>query len=517
MLRRLTFRLQTLRRSLAHAVTGPQALAILPVAMVATFWAGGEPAMFLAAMVIPAGLVLASVLDLARRNGVHGLEDRPAKAAGRSLEEALDKVIQQSRDHGGLAACIVLELENYTAVLGAQGQDAASSAADHVAYRLRSNLRRRDQIFFLGRGRFGISLAPVKSLSHETVESLAHRIQEELQTTVGGTAPSLCFSTCIGISFADIKGRQSGADLVATASAALAEARDFAPSTIRVYRPQADRRGGGPRPLRLHDEVVRALENGEVNAWFQPQLCTHTGQVSGFEALARWSHPQRGVLPPVKFLPYLERAGLTGRLQSVMLREALGALGKWHAHGFDIPTVGVNFSPGDLRDPALADNVAWELDRHELDAQRLNVEILETVVSVSPDDETVRNIQRLSELGCRIDLDDFGTGHASISSLQRFKLHRLKIDRSFISKIDSDQGRQRMVSAILTMAEQLELDTLAEGVETAGEHTRLAQLGCGHVQGFGIARPMPLDQTFTWLREHRDRLESPPDIRSGTG
>jgi len=220
----------------------------------------------------------------------------------------------------------------------------------------------------------------------------------------------------------------------------------------------------------------------------------------------------RGVLAPGAFLPYLERSGLTGKLLTVILRDALGALGKWQTQGFDIPAVGVNFSPADLRDPALADTVAWELDRHDLAPGRLCVEILETVVSVSPDDATARNIRRLSEMGCRIDLDDFGTGHASISSLRRFALNRLKIDRSFVRGIDTDPGQQRMVAAILTMAGQLQLETLAEGVETAGEHALLAQLGCGHVQGFGIARPMPFERSLPWLHDHAAKLESLPRI-----
>ena len=138
-----------------------------------------------------------------------------------------------------------------------------------------------------------------------------------------------------------------------------------------------------------------------------------------------------------------------------MLRDALGALRDWQDNGVEIPAVGVNFDPDSLRDPALPDLVAWELDRHGLGPERLCIEIMETVVSMTPDDRTARNIRRLAAHGCRIDLDDFGTGHASISSLKRFEVNRLKIDRSFIRGIDHDRDQQRMVAAILTMAAQL--------------------------------------------------------------
>lgn len=129
----------------------------------------------------------------------------------------------------------------------------------------------------------------------------------------------------------------------------------------------------------------------------------------------------------------------------------------------------------------------------------------------------MRNIRRLAEMGCQIDLDDFGTGHASISSIRRFAVHRLKIDRSFVKKLDRDIEQQRMVNAIQLMAEQLDLDTIAEGVETAGEHAMLAQLGVGHVQGFGIARPMPASRTIQWISDHIAAVQTPPRIGNSAG
>lgn len=123
-----------------------------------------------------------------------------------------------------------------------------------------------------------------------------------------------------------------------------------------------------------------------------------------------------------------------------------------------------------------------------------------------------RNIRKLGELGCKIDLDDFGSGHTSIASIRRFSVSRIKIDRSFVIKSDRDPEQQRMISAILSLAERLDVQTLAEGVETAGEHALLAQLGCDHVQGFGIARPMPYDQTIEWVLAHNGKLASTTQI-----
>ncbi|MEQ8898408.1 MAG: bifunctional diguanylate cyclase/phosphodiesterase [Roseovarius sp.] len=501
-----------LRRWLAELLTGPLALALLPALLLAGYWTGGEAALLWSTVAFPALLVMSGVFGTAK--SVPGGETG-APAAGDSLEDALDAALFRARDKSGMTACVMLELENHAALRGTRGEDVTGQAADRVAERLGACLRRRDRVFRIDGATFGIVLSPPRAMTPEAVTKLAARLQSEAQRPTGDATDAPRFTAAIGICLSVGGPGERGAGLVAVATGALREASARGPSTIRVHRPDNAAAPNGIRPARLCDEIAQALNCGEIIAWFQPQLCTDTGRVSGFEALARWCHPQRGVLLPGTFLPHLEKAGLTGSLQAIMLRHALEALVRWEEAGFTIPGVGVNFSPADLRDPTLADTVAWELDRHDLAPSRLKIEILENVVSTSPDDATARNIRRLSDLGCRIDLDDFGTGHASISSLKRFSIDRLKIDRSFVRGIDTDPRQQRMVAAILTMAEQLELETLAEGVETAGEHSLLAQLGCAHVQGFGIARPMPPEATLPWLRTQAGTLQAPPDLRKG--
>jgi diguanylate cyclase len=179
--------------------------------------------------------------------------------------------------------------------------------------------------------------------------------------------------------------------------------------------------------------------------------------------------------------------------------------------------VAVNFSPDELRNPKLFDKIRWELDRFDLAPERLTIEVLEDVVAKSDDDTTTRNIAALSRIGCGIDLDDFGTGHASISNIRRFDVNRIKIDRSFITHVDTDRDQQNMVAAILTMAERLGLATLGEGVESHGEHAMLAQLGCGHVQGYSIAKPMPLEETNSWITEYNQRIAKAPPIPRQAG
>lgn len=187
----------------------------------------------------------------------------------------------------------------------------------------------------------------------------------------------------------------------------------------------------------------------------------------------------------------------------------------WDRAGLRVPTVAINLSAQELRDPSLPDRLRWELDRQDLSPSRLTIEVLESVIASGGDDAIARNIASIAAMGCGVDLDDFGTGNASITTIRRFALGRLKIDRSFVREVDMDRGQQRIVTAILAMAEQLGLDTLAEGVETSGEHAMLAQLGCAHVQGYVLARPMPMEELAGWLRLYRARMAQA--LRIGIG
>jgi diguanylate cyclase len=266
----------------------------------------------------------------------------------------------------------------------------------------------------------------------------------------------------------------------------------------------------------LRNGFSGAVERGEVRAWFQPQLSTDSGAVTGVEALVRWHHPDRGILAPGAFLPALEGSDLMELLGQTMLTQSLAALAEFDRKGLRVPTVAVNFSAQELRDPQLPDLLRWTLDRFQLAPSRLTVEVLESVVAGDGDEVIAANLGRISAMGCGVDLDDFGTGNASITAIRRFALNRLKIDRSFVREVDQNREQQKLVTAILSLAERLGLETLAEGVETTGEHALLAQLGCGHVQGYVIAKPMPVEDLATWLVAHREKHAEALRIGVGT-
>ncbi len=314
----------------------------------------------------------------------------------------------------------------------------------------------------------------------------------------------------IGFCTAARATENTGQGILNCAEAALAEAYVNGAGSIRAFTPDIKRRA----LIRsdLTEAAASALESGQINAWFQIQVSTDTGAITGFEALARWEHPETGIILPADFLPALAEHGMMERLGEVMLYQSLTALRDWDTGQLGIPAVSINFLAPELRNPKFCDRIKWELDRFDLQADRLRIEILEEVIADATEDVIAQNILTLSKLGCGIDLCRFGTGHASIASLRRFAIKRIKIDSSFVARLDRDRDQQNMVAAVLTMAEQLRLETLAEGVETVAEHSMIAQMGCGHVQGFSVARPMPLTETASWIAKYRAKLGKTPRV-----
>ena len=501
------------RRLLGQVMSGPQAMAFVPAMTLAAFWFGGEAWLLLAALGLPIAHAATGGFSTPRVEPERDipLPEDTLLALDRALHTALDTADRSGRATG----CIMLAVDDLPDILTRYGPGATETLMLNLAARMTSSLREGDRVIRLPGGEFGVALAPMRHLDLETAIQMAGRLQLAVEEPMSLDATTIFVSCSVGFCLSARNPGNGSTDLLDAARAALLDAQQNGPSAIRAY---TVRMRHARNPLgELADEAAMALECGQIVPWFQPQISTNTGRITGFEALARWQHPERGLISPAEFLPLMEESGQIERLGEVMLYSALTALRAWDAAGLEIPRVGVNFASDDLHNPKLIDKIRWELDRFDLPAARLSVEVLETVVAATPDDTVSRNINGLAKLGCGIDLDDFGTGHASISSIRRFAVGRIKIDRSFVMKVDRDPEQQRMVNAILTMAERLELDTLAEGVETLGEHAMLAQLGCGHVQGFGVARPMPFDQTIEWIRAHNAKLQEAPTIGRSAG
>ncbi|SFD70432.1 GGDEF domain-containing phosphodiesterase [Roseivivax sediminis] len=495
-----------IRTALNRHLASAQMLAFLPAVVLAAYWIGGELLLVAAALGIPAGLAAAGTFERvalpAQREPVRDWVDLDGAA------RLCDGTIRDARMSGLTTGAIGFDLGGIDAAATSLGDRGAAALRDACLRRLRQNLRAGDRAHRIGDARYLVLLEPAARLDLESLLGTANRLQAALEEPMTvHDVPHYLTAAAGFCSEARLGEDATGDGLLEATLTALSEAVQSGPSAVRAWSDGLD----ASRTLRrvLRCEVAAALEQGQIQPWFQPQICTSTGEITGAEGLARWVHPQRGLISPLQFLDALEAGGLMARLGEIMIHSALAALSDWDRAGLAVPRVGVNLSGAELHDPTFVERLKWDLDRHDMTGDRLCIEVLETVFTDSADNAVATTVSGLKRLGCTIDLDDFGTGHASIMALHRLPIDRVKIDRGFIAGIDRSERQRRMVSGILSLAEQLGIETLAEGVESAGEHALLAQLGCDHVQGFRIARPMPAAQVPEWIFRHRQSIARP--------
>ncbi|GHE02095.1 diguanylate cyclase [Allgaiera indica] len=489
---------------LGQGLRRPENLAFLPAVTLAAFWLGGEASLILAALGLPILYLMSGAFKVDARPPEGAAQDGTTGLILREgLVGALDAILAGLGQSGKSTACLVIHLDDARTLTDRHGHAARGEVLRRTVERMHDVLRGGDIVARLEGDSFAVVLQPVARIDLESVLQLATRLQQALTVPIAIDALRVHVSASVGFCLAARAPDKGGRDLLDAAEIAAKQALANGPGAVRAWSDSMQRAHSDRRSLR--DQLETALGNGQVRPYFQPQISTETGALSGFEALARWDHPERGMIPTAEFLPLVAEAGLSERLGEVMLFGALTALSEWDAKGLDVPSVAVNFTQEDLANPHLPERLQWELDRFGLGASRLTVEVLETVVAGTENDVVVRNLAAVSKMGCGIDLDDFGTGHASLAAVRRFGVRRIKIDRSFVTRLEEEAEQRKMVAAILSMAEQLGLETLAEGVESAAEHALLAQLGCGHVQGFGIGKPMRFEITDTWIARHRAR------------
>ncbi|MEM9754917.1 MAG: phosphodiesterase [Pseudomonadota bacterium] len=510
MARWLTAAAVAFRRAVGLPLHRLELFALFPLLAVAVAAMSNRPVAEVVGVVLPL-LVMVDVIARPRPRLSPSTDDRPAGMPPRAaLDEALARIALTPDRRN--TACLAVRLDRLDHVARCWGGEGRDEVVRRTAERLRTALRPGDPLARIDDTTFGILLRADPHGRGGTAMVAAERILAAISEPIaigGGTAR---VSASVGIATPpDVPLR----DLAKCAEAAVAEAQSLRPGTIRYF--SQDLQARLDRAAELRASVERAFASGEIRAWFQPQICTDTGQISGFEALARWHHPTLGVLAPGQFLDAVGGAGRMSHLGQTMLTQALTALAAWDRHGLRIPGVSVNFSAEELSDPSFPDRMKWEVDRFDLRPGRVIVEILESVAAHGDDDLILRNIDQLASHGFNIDLDDFGTGQASIQNIRRFRAGRIKIDRSFVTGIDRDPEQQAVVAAILSMAQHLGVGTLAEGIETPAEHTILALLGCDHIQGFGVSRPMRIEDSFGWIETYRARSAEAPQIGRRAG
>ncbi|MDV7271959.1 GGDEF domain-containing protein [Thioclava sp. A2] len=443
------------------------------------------------------------------RDGVTGL---PLRAEGETILEGL---LIEAENTAQSTACLVVGVDGAEGLAHQLSPTEFDEVLGKISERLVDSLRHKDRVVRLEGAKFAVMLKPTPRPDLESMIQLSGRLQSAVSDPVSIAYRAVSLTLYVGFC---LMGRAPEAGAVALLGAAELSAEEAArngPRAIRAYSTEicqsADVRSA------LSSEVTAALENGQVRAYFVPQLCTDTGHVSGMQVVPRWVHESRGVLPEQDLMTALEAAGLRQRFAEVMLYQSFAALRAWEERALNLGAISLPVSAELLSNPKMTERLRWEFDRFDVLPSRIRLILRHSVLPLIGQEVVSRNLRACVALGCQIELSGFGNGQASVSCIRRSNAQRLRIHRSFVANVDKDPEQQRLVAALISLAEGLGLETIAEGVQTIGEHSMLAQLGCQHVQGKAIAAPMPLDETFDWSERHLAKLAATPILQTRRG
>jgi diguanylate cyclase (GGDEF)-like protein len=469
----------------SHLPTAGVLLALAPVAAQALAWSvAAIPLLLVPLIAVHRSARLASEREHeALHDALTGLPNRALFLA--RLRQACEEVDRRP------LAVMLLDLDHFKDVNDTLGHHVGDMLLVEVAARLRSGLREGDLVARLGGDEFAV-LAFRAGTKSEAME-VAARIRAAFDVDFPLSGADLSARCSIGVSLAPRDGHDEDL-LLKRADVALYDAKNTR-GAIAMYDHTRDEHS--VERLGLVAELRAGMRTGEVFPVYQPLCAAATGQVVGVEALARWRHPQRGVLSPANFLDLAEGAGLLDDLTDVLLAESLRQLVGWHAAGNELH-LSINISPRTLRDPDFPERVAAALRTSGVEAKWLTLEITEHVL-VTDATKSIQAMLELRALGCRIAIDDFGTGYSSLSYLKRLPVDELKIDRSFVAMLGKDPQDEIIVRAAIDLAHQFGLSVTAEGVEDELSWQMLAVMTADVVQGYHLSRPLTSDAFVTWL------------------
>ena len=386
------------------------------------------------------------------------------------------------------AAVVLLDLNRFKEVNDALGHPVGDQLLQVVAQRLTGAVREDATVARLGGDEFAVLLPSCEEPSADAL-AVAHRLERALHTPVDLAGVSVSTDASLGVAVAG--PGESDIDLVRHADTAM-YAGKAAGAGVVVYTPALDR--GRAERLALLADLHAALEDGGLHLRYQPKLDLARGAVTSVEALVRWAHPALGPLTPDAFVPLAESTGLIDQLTKVVLSQALRQCRAWQDAGYDL-AVAVNLSARNVNDVSLPEHVAGAIVEAGVPASKLILEITESSVMGDPE-RTVPVLQRLADIGVTLSLDDFGTGHSSLSYLQRLPVRELKIDRSFVHGLSLPREAQAsaiLVRSIVGLGRSLDLRIVAEGVESAETLDQLRDYGCDVIQGYYVGRPLPAE------------------------
>ncbi len=408
------------------------------------------------------------------------------------FEGMLSQAFQRADATQTKLGLLLINLDGFKAINETLGHRTGDRLLREVAARLRG-LAQAHMVARQGADEF-LMLIP-NGATAQTASELASSVLVSLGKPCHLDGREASVTCSIGVSIYPDDGPASS--LIAHADAAMRLAKSSGGATHCLFEPRmVDEFRAQTEMLR---DLRRALAQGELELFYQPKIHAPTGEITGAEALMRWQHPRRGTIGPVEFIPLAERFGLIGQLGNWLIDEACRQIRAWRESGLRM-RVAINLSVHQLRQPDLVERIAKALQANDVNPSLMTCEITETV-AMEDTETTIRVFHQLAKLGVSISIDDFGTGHSSLSYLRKLPASELKIDRGFVLDLEVSEDARKVASAVINLAKSLDLKVVAEGVETEGQNRILREFGCDQLQGYLFAKPMSAKALALWAMD----------------
>jgi diguanylate cyclase (GGDEF)-like protein len=413
------------------------------------------------------------------------------------FQDRLHQATEYAKRHDRMIALLFIDLDDFKRVNDSLGHASGDRLLQDIARRFRHVLRETDTLARLGGDEFTVILTDIQRPQDAVI--LVRKLLDSLREPFELGDQSVQMSASIGIALYPSDDTEE-TDLLKDADTAMYQAKSRGKNTFDFYAPELTR--SVRARLSLENQLRVALAQSQFTLDYQPVARVDDGSVHTVEALLRWHRPDGDPLPPGEFIPVAEESGLIHEIGDWVVEQACAQLAAWDAMGLDRLDVAINLSPVQFLRDGLVSRLAGSLRRHRLQSRRVHLEITESLL-LERNRHVAETLQTLDAMGIVLAIDDFGTGYSSLSYLRHFPLHVLKVDRAFVQDVVHGADSHAVVEAIVAMAHALGLEVVAEGVETAEQLACLRAMGCDHVQGFLLARPMSAAEIPAWLASSR--------------
>ncbi|ANY82502.1 hypothetical protein BB934_29905 (plasmid) [Microvirga ossetica] len=417
------------------------------------------------------------------------------------FQDRLERALAEARESGTSLSLLAIDLDEFKGVNDSFGHDAGDALLKETAARLSSVARDGDTVARLGGDEFVVLLSGSTRLEHAA--TLAEGLAKKLSQPISYAGQMIASRASIGVAAFPDHGTDA-ADLMKDAD--MAQYRAKAEGRNRVVTYSHEMRAATERRTTLRREMREAVSLDQIMPFYQPKVSLSTGEIVGFEALARWAHPTLGLLTPATFGDIFDDPELATMVGRRLMGKVVSDMRQWLNRGLRFGQVAINLSHREFVQPGQAEDILRILDRSKVPPQHFEIEITEKVLLDAQSDVVSSALEKFRARGVQIALDDFGTGYASLTHLKRFPVDHIKVDKSFVQGIEQNPDDEAIVTAVVSLGRSLNLKVTAEGVETAGQAERLREMGCSAAQGYLYAKPMDGSDVPSLLSEWTARL-----------